>query len=84
MKPILIVDDEPSITALIRRVLTTAGYTCQTVNDGAAQGNIENRAKKQEKEDVNEKAYGIPEDSRGLDVRRDFGSVHDQETTIAL
>ena len=56
----------------------------RAVNDGATQGNIENRAKKQEKEDVNEKAYGIPEDSRGLDVRRDFGSAHDQETTIAL
>ena len=40
MKPILIVDDEPSITALIRRVLTTAGYTCQTVNDGAAAADL--------------------------------------------
>lgn len=40
VKPILIVDDEPSITALIRRVLTTAGYTCQTVNDGAAAADL--------------------------------------------
>lgn len=31
MLPILIVDDEPAIAALIRRVLTAAGYTCQAV-----------------------------------------------------
>lgn len=31
MLPILIVDDEPAIAALISRVLTTAGYTCQAV-----------------------------------------------------
>ena len=31
MLPILIVDDEPAIAALISRVLTAAGYTCQTV-----------------------------------------------------
>ena len=31
MLPILIVDDEPSIAALISRVLTAAGYTCQAV-----------------------------------------------------
>lgn len=29
MLPILIVDDEPAIAALISRVLTAAGYTCQ-------------------------------------------------------
>ena len=28
MLPILIVDDEPAIAALISRVLTAAGYTC--------------------------------------------------------
>lgn len=31
MLPILIVDDEPAIAALISRVLTAAGYTCQAV-----------------------------------------------------
>ena len=31
MLPILIVDDEPAIAALINRVLTAAGYTCQAV-----------------------------------------------------
>ena len=31
MLPILIVDDEPAIAALISRVLTEAGYTCQAV-----------------------------------------------------
>lgn len=31
MLPILIVDDEPTIAALISRVLTAAGYTCQAV-----------------------------------------------------
>ena len=31
MPPILIVDDEPAIAALISRVLTAAGYTCQAV-----------------------------------------------------
>lgn len=31
MLPILIVDDEPAIAALISRVLTAAGYACQAV-----------------------------------------------------
>lgn len=31
MLPILIVDDEPAIAAMISRVLTAAGYTCQAV-----------------------------------------------------
>ena len=31
MLPILIVDDEPAIAALISRVLTAAGYICQAV-----------------------------------------------------
>lgn len=31
MLPILIVDDEPAIAALISRILTAAGYTCQAV-----------------------------------------------------
>lgn len=31
MLPILIVDDEPAIAALISRVLTAVGYTCQAV-----------------------------------------------------
>ena len=31
MLPIFIVDDEPAIAALISRVLTAAGYTCQAV-----------------------------------------------------
>lgn len=33
MLPILIVDDEPAIAALISRVLTAAGYTCQAVTN---------------------------------------------------
>ena len=34
MKPILVVDDELSITRLIARTLTGAGYPCKAVNSG--------------------------------------------------
>ena len=33
MKPILIVDDEPAIAMLIRRILTDTGYRCEAVTD---------------------------------------------------
>lgn len=33
MNPILIVDDEPAIAMLIRRILTDAGYRCEAVTD---------------------------------------------------
>ena len=33
MKPILIVDDEPAIAMLIRRILTDTGYLCEAVTD---------------------------------------------------
>ena len=33
MKPILIVDDEPAIAKLIRRILTDTGYRCEAVTD---------------------------------------------------
>lgn len=40
MNPILIVDDEKPIAALIHRTLAAAGYACTSVTDGAAAADL--------------------------------------------
>lgn len=67
MKTILVVDDEPKITQLVRDYLERAGYALRVVNDGRAALSLA----KTEKPDLIVLDLGLPH-MDGLDFTREF------------
>lgn len=72
MKTILVVDDEPKITQLVRDYLERAGYVVRVANDGRAALSLA----KAEKPDLIVLDLGLPH-MDGLDFTREFRKTSD-------
>lgn len=72
MKTILVVDDEPKITQLVRDYLERAGYVLRVANDGRAALSLA----KAEKPDLIVLDLGLPH-MDGLDFTREFRKTSD-------